>query len=181
MKLIEQDCLPPLANQFRRRISARAVKMDWKLNKIQSIRIVSHRASVLGEDRPDTAFRQVIFRIASTQTLTLSNPKSQKGPSGSVDQSRNLSRRAGGWKPMDAANSINQVGEQNQDLAADAFLDNGNPRTVVEYMILQKRVIDGNEEEWKVQGFTQESTPVSIEEDETYWRRMLAAQTTVRV
>jgi protein MBA1 len=50
------------------------------------------------------------------------------------------------------------------------------PKTVVEYLVLQKRVIRGSEEEWKVWGFTEESTPSVIARDERYWSKMLNTQ-----
>lgn len=58
----------------------------------------------------------------------------------------------------------------------DEFVDNGKQKTVVEYLVLQKRVIRGREEEWKVWGFAEESTPQKIEEDEEYWRKTLDIQ-----
>jgi protein MBA1 len=58
----------------------------------------------------------------------------------------------------------------------DRFLDNGVPKTVVEYLVLQKRVIRGSEEDWKVWGFAEESTPRVLERDERYWARMLDVQ-----
>jgi protein MBA1 len=49
-------------------------------------------------------------------------------------------------------------------------------KEVVEYLVLQRRVKSGIEDkEWKVWGFTQESTPDKIAEDEEYWRKTLAA------
>ena len=107
--------------------------MDWRLKKFKSTRIVSHRASPLGEDQPDTAYRQVVFRIESVQSLSVG------------------------------------TGAQKKDRAVD--------KTVVEYLVLQRRVINGKEEGWKVWGFAEESTPAKIEEDEAYWARMLATQT----
>jgi protein MBA1 len=57
-----------------------------------------------------------------------------------------------------------------------SFEDNGVPKTVVEYLVLQKRVIRGKEEDWKVWGFAEESTPERIEKDEEYWRKTLDLQ-----
>lgn len=50
------------------------------------------------------------------------------------------------------------------------------PKTVVDYLVLQKRVIRGKEEEWKVWGFAEESTPSVKERDQEYWRKMLDVQ-----
>ena len=56
------------------------------------------------------------------------------------------------------------------------FFDNGVPQTVVEYLVLQQRVIRGEEEEWKVWGFTEETTPEVLKQDEEYWGKMLEYQ-----
>ena len=53
---------------------------------------------------------------------------------------------------------------------------NAAPKTVVEYLVLQKRVVRGEEEDWKVWGFTEESTPSVIARDQEYWAKMLAVQ-----
>jgi protein MBA1 len=50
------------------------------------------------------------------------------------------------------------------------------PTRVVEYLVLQNRVVARNEEDWKVWGFTEESTPAKIEDDAEYWRKQLSAQ-----
>jgi len=56
------------------------------------------------------------------------------------------------------------------------FVDNGVKKTVVEYLVLQKRVIRGQEEDWKIWGFAQESTPAIMDKDEKYWREVLDYQ-----
>ncbi|KAL6712594.1 hypothetical protein ACN47E_000471 [Coniothyrium glycines] len=175
MKVIEQHCLPPLIQQFKTRIAARAVKVTWKIENFKSVRIVSHRAAPLGEDYPDTAYRQVVFRLESTQVLTLqpgsaSPAKILKVPS--KQSSRLL------WTPRDAQATRATDMLQRRSVDANAgYLDNGRPQTVVEYLVLQKRIIRGKEENWKIQGFTEESTPAALELDEGYWRRTLAIQT----
>lgn len=54
--------------------------------------------------------------------------------------------------------------------------EKGKLETVVEYLVMQTRVVDGKEEDWKVWGFASESTPAKIEDDEQYWKRMLDIQ-----
>jgi protein MBA1 len=49
-------------------------------------------------------------------------------------------------------------------------------KTVVEYLVLQQRVIHGDVENWKVWGFTEESTPETVAHDESYWRRTIDMQ-----
>jgi protein MBA1 len=78
------------------------------------------------------------------------------------------------WLPAEATTeSKNETLMDSQALKDEGH---GTRKEVVEYLVLQKRVIRGKEEDWKVWGFTQESTPEKIEEDAAYWRKTLAAQ-----
>ena len=65
------------------------------------------------------------------------------------------------------------------DAAAKLHAEDEKPvlHTVVDYLVLQKRVVRGKEEDWRVWGFTEESTPDVRERDQEYWRLMLDAQT----
>lgn len=38
-------------------------------------------------------------------------------------------------------------------------------------------MINRKEEDWKIWGFTGETTPAKMEEDEAYWKKMLEIQT----
>lgn len=49
--------------------------------------------------------------------------------------------------------------------------------TVVEYVVMQTRVMRGKPEDWKLWGFTKATTPEILQEDEDYWARTLQAQT----
>lgn len=141
--------------------------MDWKLLKWKSARVVSHRASPLGEDHPDTAYRQVVVRLESIQSLTISDSSASAAP---------RSPRSLVWKPDEAtAKNVRKVQEEEGGYQG-GFVDNGKSKKVVEYLVLQKRVIRGREEDWKVWGFAEESTPARIESDEAYWRKTLSIQ-----
>ncbi|KAJ4358535.1 uncharacterized protein N0V89_003119 [Didymosphaeria variabile] len=54
--------------------------------------------------------------------------------------------------------------------------DNTTSSDVVEYFVLQKQYIRGSAKDWKVWGFTDFSTPKSIEETEEYARNVNAYQ-----
>ncbi|KZM23272.1 uncharacterized protein EKO05_0004453 [Ascochyta rabiei] len=168
-KSLRKLCLPPLAGALRSQIAARGpVKMSWNLVKYKSARIVSHRCSPLGGDHPDTSYRQYVVRLESEQQLSMT-------PLGSA---RDVSKtRAPRWTP-DQARKTKEVasvgaGDAEQKLE---FTDNGKVQTVVEYLVMQTRVMEGKEEDWKVWGFASESTPAKIEEDEQYWKKMLDIQ-----
>lgn len=51
-----------------------------------------------------------------------------------------------------------------------------NVETVVEYVVMQTRVMNGKPEEWKLWGFTSETTPERLQQDDDYWARMLSIQ-----
>ncbi|KAF2034411.1 hypothetical protein EK21DRAFT_56584 [Setomelanomma holmii] len=171
--------LPPLARNLKNRIEARgSLQMDWKLQKC-SARIVSHRASLMGDDLPDTAFRQAVIRLDTTQVLTMtpgkdgaSKSKSSK-PSWTPYASKSSSPKGLRWKPENVKVQAQKDGPETTSID---FVDNGVPKKVVEYLVMQRRVVKGKEEDWKIWGFAQESTPEVIEEDEAYWRKTMAAQ-----
>ncbi|KAH7078562.1 hypothetical protein FB567DRAFT_138554 [Paraphoma chrysanthemicola] len=172
MKSASSLLLPPLARNFKNRIDARGtLKMDWKLQKC-SARIVSHRASLLGETNPDSGYRQLVVRLDSTQVLKISNAGLEKG--WTPHASKSSLPKGLTWKPEGTVNKTKSVAKS--DKPSMDFADNGVPKRVVEYMVLQKRVVGGSEEAWKVWGFVQESTPEVIEEDEDYWRKLTEAQ-----
>lgn len=141
--------------------------MTWRLLKYKSARIVSHRCSPLGGEQPDTSYRQCVVRLESEQQLSMTPISSP---------SATHKTRAPKWTPSHAQSKkdvVSAPAEAQQDLE---FTDNGKVQTVVEYLVMQTRVMEGKEEDWKVWGFASESTPAKIEEDEQYWKRMLDIQ-----
>jgi protein MBA1 len=163
---LKNKCLSPLFKQFETRIVARGpLKMSWRLVKWKSARILSDRVSPLGEDHPDTAYRQVIVRLESLQTLTKTTKTS----------SHTTSRRPV-WVPEEAKAKLDQAAREEEARDVEAFVDNGKQTKVVEYLVLQRRLIGGKEEDWKVWGFADVTTPESIEEDAAYWRKTLYSQ-----
>jgi protein MBA1 len=170
MSSVSRFCLPPLQENFKTRIAARTrLTMNWKLLSKPTARVVSHRASLFGEEQPDTAYRQAVIRIQSSQALSLKG-----APARTFNASKLSSMEGVKWLPAEArTESKNETQEGNQTLKD---VGRGTRKEVVEYLVLQKRVIRGKEEDWKVWGFTQESTPEKIEDDAAYWRKTLAAQ-----
>jgi hypothetical protein len=86
-------------------------------------------------------------------------------------------RKALAWKP-DAGKPLVEADasgvEQN---VVEAPLSTETEKDVTEYLVLQKRVLQGVEDkEWKVQGFASETTLESIASDEKYMREMIAFQ-----
>jgi protein MBA1 len=142
--------------------------MSWRLAKFKSARIVSHRASPLGGDHPDTSYRQCVVRIESEQQLSMTPVNSSTFTN---------KTRAPKWTPENARQK-ETVGAATDAGQKVESRDNGKMQTVVEYLVMQTRVVEGKEEDWKVWGFASESTPAKIEEDEQYWKRMLDIQAT---
>lgn len=164
-KTLRSLCLPPLASALRSQIAARGpVKTSWQLLKFKSARIVSHRAAPLGADQPDTSYRQCVVRIESKQALSLT-------PVAMRDEAHKM--RAPKWAPS-GAQKTPVVAPAGAD--AHAGVERSQVQTVVEYLVMQTRVMHGKEEEWKVWGFAGETTPAKMEDDEVYWRKMLDVQ-----
>lgn len=181
---LKDVCLPPLVKKLESRIAARGdLQMVWRLHGDISTRIVSHRASPLGEGHPDTAYRQLVIRCKSVQSLTRSYTSTQATSSSTA--SRRPSKSLA-WMPDTAREQMQRERERVRKEKAEGgmvqirdkgvFVDNGVKKTVVEYLVLQKRVIRGQEEDWKIWGFAQESTPAIMEKDEKYWREVLNYQ-----
>jgi len=170
-KALRTLCLPPLAATARSQIAARGpVKTSWQLLKFKSARIVSHRCSPLGGDHPDTSYRQCIVRLESEQQLSVT-PVSSPAATPKAHAPR--------WAPSYAQSKkagIVAAAAAPAEQGVEAK-EKGKVETVVEYVVMQTRVMDGKEEDdWKLWGFTGESTPAKIEEDEAYWRKMLDIQ-----
>jgi protein MBA1 len=170
MSSVSRFCLPPLQENFKTRIAARGrLAMDWKLLTKPTASVVSHRASLFGDDQPDTAYRQAVIRIQSSQALSL------KGAATRIPNASKPSIMKGvKWQPAEATTESKTETLMSNQAPKDE--GRGTRKEVVEYLVLQKRVIRGKEEDWKVWGFTQESTPEKIEDDAAYWRKTLAAQ-----
>jgi protein MBA1 len=160
-KALRNICLPPLAASLRSQIAARGpVKMSWHLLKFKSARVVSHRCAPLGADQPDTSYRQCIVRLESEQTLT-TKPLATRAESHRVG--------APVWTPSGAAKTEAKVVEPKA-------AEEKQTQTVVEFLVMQTRVMNGKEEDWKIWGFAGETTPAKMEEDEVYWKKMLDIQ-----
>jgi protein MBA1 len=187
MSTVSRFCLPPLLQNFQTRIAARGpISMDWKLIGKPSTKVVSHRASAFGDDQPNTAYRQAVIRIESTQKLSVAYAKGAEG--WTPNASKSSSPKGLKWVPVDVRQQLQKEkksGKAEEDVEVKMngkpkkadFVDNGKPKKVVEYLVLQRRVINGTEHnEWKVWGFAQESTPERVAEDAEYWSKTLNAQ-----
>ncbi|KAF2132258.1 hypothetical protein P153DRAFT_364690 [Dothidotthia symphoricarpi CBS 119687] len=173
---IQDLCLPPILRRLDIRIASRGpITMTWNVQTWKSARVVSHRASAQSEDvAPDTAYRQVVIRLETVQVLSIQPTNAPtKAPRSSTSSARGVPR----WVPDGApdAKAARVVEAQSSDVEQLPFVDNGVPRTVVEYLVMQRRVVRGVEENWKIWGFMQPSTPASLKVDESYWRKTLDA------
>lgn len=143
------------------------VKMTWELVKIHSTpRIVSNRMAqppFPGADDKEqpTAIRQVVVRLSTRQRLVLTHtePESQtlNTASGIATERRKLA-----WSPDGLHSEIRQGQKRIED---DEVVDE-HERDVVEYMVMQRWMKKGKEEQWKVWGFMDKTTVESIEKDQ---------------
>jgi protein MBA1 len=181
MSKVSKYLLTPILENFNSRIGARddGVKMDWQLLGGMKAKVMSHRCSVFGEEQPDTAFRQVVVRIKSTQRLRVDYNKEAAKEITKSSTSKVARGFAPQWAPLDVKKQ-QQIATTRKSAPKEKkeaeMKSNVMTKEVVEYLVLQRRVKSGIEDkEWKVWGFTQESTPDKIAEDEEYWRKTLAA------
>jgi protein MBA1 len=175
MSPVSKFCLPPILENFETRIKARGpIEIDWKVLGGMKAKVVSHRASMFGEDQPDTAFRQVVVRITSRQRL---ENKFANNPVATGER-KVAKGRAPGWVPLDVKKPETKPEAKAKSKPKTKAVTKNTETTkeVVEYFVLQKRVNRGVEDkQWKVWGFTQESTPERLEEDSEYWRKILSS------
>jgi len=165
-EVINKICLSALSASSRGQIRARGPeKVSWELLKFKSARIVSHRCTPLGSESPDSSFRQCIVRLESEQQLSVRS----SSPSSSAAQRQ---ARALAWMPKSARAELDAVSAKAGAGDKQTVRD-----TVVEYVVMQTRVIRGKPEDWKLWGFTKATTPEMLQEDEDYWLRTVQAQT----
>ncbi|KAF2105831.1 hypothetical protein BDV96DRAFT_356207 [Lophiotrema nucula] len=168
LKLISEVCLGSLSSHFAQRLDQipKDTELEWtrngflgegdRLNPLSWItlggpRIVSNRAvqlSIPGLER--TGMRQVVVRLPTSQTLKTtrkSSPPSQRA-----------SRRKLVWTPDGKQPEAPAVIDAPSGVST--FEDN-----VVEYLVLQKRIVSGVPEEWRVWGFAEPTDTARIAKD----------------
>ena len=73
--------------------------------------------------------------------------------------------------PKSAQAELNAVGANSSAEGKQIVKD-----TVVEYVVMQTRVVRGKPEGWKLWGFTKATTPEVLQEDDDYWRKTMEVQ-----
>ncbi|KAF2265313.1 hypothetical protein CC78DRAFT_567679 [Lojkania enalia] len=120
-------------------------------------RIVSNRAMSIPFPGYDaTGLRQVIVRVHTRQRLTMTRKTVRRSRQSGRQETYSIS-----WNPD---------GEPPERIHADIVgpLSFTFERDIVEYVVLQRRVVRGEAEEWKVWGLTEPSTTQSIAKDKKY-------------
>ncbi|KAF2653973.1 hypothetical protein K491DRAFT_779943 [Lophiostoma macrostomum CBS 122681] len=173
---LDKFCVSGIIDHLKERWAARPadVTMTWKLldrsqdlsSKLPwlntgklSARIVSNRMGHLpisgaSDRKTPSAVRQVVLRIASRQVLTVEREIDGKGKGSKAEKLAKLA-----WRPEGA----NEQAEDEFDWAIER-----HPKDVVEYVVMQRRMLRGNEEDWKVWGFTEPTTMESMREAERF-------------
>jgi protein MBA1 len=107
------------------------------------------------EDRNGpTALRQVVLRLKTRQRLTI-----ERKPEDRKSTPKGPGRRLA-WTP-DGVQPEVKKGVQVPEVET-------HENDVVEYILMQQRMLKGQEEEWKVWGFVNRTTLESIAEDEKF-------------
>jgi protein MBA1 len=165
-KSIEGFCISGLQSHLQSRFQSRPrhVEMTWKLLKHdRHPRVMSNRMTVYpmpGSDDRNTPsyFRQVVVRLKTRQLLTIERKDPTQSPaSGSKKKSKPLV-----WKPDGVTSEMKEAAEEDAGLVRYER----HEQDVVEYVVLQRRMLKGVEEPWKVWGFTERTTLKRLLEDE---------------
>ncbi|KAF1830171.1 hypothetical protein BDW02DRAFT_573311 [Decorospora gaudefroyi] len=180
---LEDVCVSSLYKNIEERIKANShVETKWKRHSnFRFTRLVSHSAMMVDDS---TGFRQAIVRLQSVQSVV------RKPVPGRSVQSRKpgVPTTPGTrlpWMPDAARQKADEdrmrhtkpEAEGEQEIKTeDEFPDNGVQKTVVEYLVLQRRVVKGIEEDWKIWGFANESTPEELLKQEEHWANALHQQ-----
>jgi hypothetical protein len=154
LKALGKICLSGLEANLRKRLAELepGTKLKWKRERVRGCRIVSNRPMVLPlKDYDDTVIRQVVVHIRSLQEIVPSTISKTLQPSIYLMQQGNKkrTRRMLAWTPDGEESALSTpMGNvtQQEEIPVRREMD--------EYMVLQKRILRGEEEkEWKVWGF----------------------------
>jgi protein MBA1 len=149
-----------LAESLSTRLSNRAKgeKVLWSIMQyVSKPRLMSHRATELpfkleGER---AGVRQAVVRIHTQQSLRIGRaPQGKK--KGSLEEPENSQKEEPFWGYGDNDANIEWGAERTKD--------------VIEYVVLQRRLIKGKEEDWCLLGFVEPTTIADIRQ----WRAMAA-------
>ncbi|KAF1982839.1 hypothetical protein K402DRAFT_397172 [Aulographum hederae CBS 113979] len=149
---------------------------EWRCPKYHAVKVVSHRAgrmpvemlgaSAEGGDKGN-AMRQVIFRIDSTQELRKYDVKTK----GRVDPLTLASSTGEALKHRKP--TYNTPDNQNQNQEKGALKEQVEKR-VTEYLVIQRRMVQGVEDEWQVWGHARETLVEEIKAHELAGRALKA-------
>ncbi|KAF2176170.1 hypothetical protein K469DRAFT_35077 [Zopfia rhizophila CBS 207.26] len=151
-KSLSNLCLDRLHTHFRTLLAGRPKNkhLSWQLlSYLSKPRIVSNRMAPLPiEGFKETGLRQVVVRLHTRQLLT-----TRTEPRISKKQYKELAWTPDGVQPEEVKDEVEEKEEN-----------------VVEYVVLQRRMVRGQEEDWLVWGFADETTTEKIREDEEFER-----------
>jgi len=192
---ISRLCCSGLTSTFRARMSHRApsTHLTWTLSSYTSSpKIVSNRAAPLPH-MEHSGIRQVVVRIASKQVLaTWTDEQARKAVKARIKALKAEGKEitpalravekeeakqvmvAGnsGYSPIAAHKIHRALVEDQEALGGMERVE----REVTEYLVLQKRMLEGEEEDWMVWGFAEESTPEVLEKDVKVMKELEAYQ-----
>lgn len=173
LEKIEKICSESLVEQFKERLMRRApeVKMHFQINKFISVRVISNRAVTLPlPGLPESASRQVVVRIKSEQAKEIKWD--------SIPGMKKATRRQGrlAWTPTGSQPEKQEPEHEHEDGEAAHRMPIKRIEKFTEYIILQKRMLRGQEGEWKILSFAEPHTLESIAKDEEYQNQVAEYQ-----
>jgi mitochondrial protein MBA1 len=133
--------------------------MTWRLVKGPKWRLVSNRMAQLpvpgADDRnAPSVIRQVVVRISSRQKLIIDRD------SPNIIAKPRRGTRELKWVPDGTQLNRDEAREEEE------YTVDEHEKDVVEYIVLQKRIMKGEEEPWKVWGFMDNTTVESLKEED---------------
>lgn len=139
--------------------------MKWELVSkplLFSSRIVSNRYAPLpfpGADDPyaPSTIRQMVVRISSRQRLTIERDED-------VETERRRALESLAWSP-DGTTASSRAADLDVEAVESVVQEEPVEKNVVEYIVLQKKMVKGTDEPWKVWGFANKTTWEKMEAD----------------
>lgn len=159
-------CADGIYLQLRARVSHRSKgeKVEWQCERVARPKLVSHRCTTLPLKNPDgssIALRQVVVRLVTRQALkrTGRKDKSAQAHSGKTAWQRNIENQLKGrGVATEAAEAEDEL------VGGEETVNQSKPRTITEFVVMQRTMSNGAEEPWIMWGMTEETTVARLAE-----------------
>lgn len=161
LKELSTICADGIFSSFRSRLAQRKPneRVEWNCQMLRRPKLVSHRASQMPFPAPDgtkIGMRQAIFRMQTRQNLVKSIVKTG-GPSQNFARPFRGPNKFGS-KEQDERAEGRREREEREMKRETVIVSESEPKDVTEYLVLQRRIYNSEEQDWMVWGFAEETT-----------------------